>query len=907
MKPVHALAAGSLAALLLLPPLHAQEQIDLADARAKASAAIANLSMRVRLTKADPLPQNVRLSWRRGGEGLGGTVIKGDFLTEANKAHFEPNEWSSWHPLKELVGGSRGWEFPTIVALNETAPEETPKGKTKPVPGPFLSGVVLEFEFAEKGTVFKRFSESSPKGATAAFAFPGGMLEGKVTPDFTAKLTGLADYARARRTRMEELFPGPAPVPKLFGVIGHVGGYGEGQPGVHGSVGFGTRHCNPQILQDEFKTLQLLGVNGVVGSTRLADASGMGAALRRVFWGPPGSGSPMAFFSRGAKPVEEPDGCPYEPELKTYVLEQTAKAIETYKDVGAAQSWALWDDEIGVFMKEHGGRCERCAAEFRKYLQANKVTLQDMGAKSWDDVKPFSYWQVEETRRGTKTTRTVKFAPAPPNRADSLRYYYSYRQMTHATGQVFTEAAQKFKEAGVLLYAMQGPTPSWNGSSLDWHEFYDLKANTAFVFETSNRDARVWQWESYLADIGRGIAARHSLEMGCLIKPHRGVPAQRMLSVVSRGITNFEWYTYGPEYSKGDSFSQSPELLERVAKAARFLGSAEDYLYKAQPATQPQVAFVSPRSSEIWSRINEPSPPTFENAKWVYLALRHAGVPVDVLSEQQLAEGVPSRYKVLYIPGTHLRKDAGDSVRAWVREGGVLWSDAFGLARDEANQTAAPLLEIQGLAERTLESWGSVAGYRATELTPLEEKEVPERASFKWNSATLQARTGREPLQPKGAEVLASFSDGKPALVRNRFGKGEVYTAGIWSGISYSAAVRRPDFDMATDFDSNLRALIAAPALSAKVARPAVPSAPLVEAIALQREGRRSVALMNWSHARPAGERKPVLQTQTDLRVDLSGAAPFSKVRSLLHGPLKQDGATVVLPKLEEVDLLLLE
>ena len=60
-----------------------------------------------------------------------------------------------------------------------------------------------------------------------------------------------------------------------------------------------------------------------------------------------------------------------------------------------------------------------------------------------------------------------------------------------------------------------------------------------------------------------------------------------MLSVVSRGVRAFEWYTYGPDYSKGDSFSQSPELLERVARAARFLGQAEPWLYGARFAGEP--------------------------------------------------------------------------------------------------------------------------------------------------------------------------------------------------------------------------------------------------------------------------------------------------------------------------------
>ena len=43
-------------------------------------------------------------------------------------------------------------------------------------------------------------------------------------------------------------------------------------------------------------------------------------------------------------------------------------------------------------------------------------------------------------------------------------------------------------------------------------------------------------------------------------------------------------YVENGDAAKGDSFSQSPELLEQVARAARFLGANERYLYDAKPA-----------------------------------------------------------------------------------------------------------------------------------------------------------------------------------------------------------------------------------------------------------------------------------------------------------------------------------
>ncbi len=892
-----------MAIILGASPILAREQVDKLDAKGKANVALGTLSVRVRVVKAVPEQKTVRISWRRGGEGLGGLVYRGEFLSTDKKSQIPMNQWSAPLPLKEILSSSKGWDFPSIVTTSEPiiAANKTLKA------GVPLTDIIVEFEFSEKEKVFKQFTEIAPKGATVGFAFPGNALTQKVSPEFTSQLNGLSTHAKLRCEQLEKLFPEPAALPKLFGIIGHIGGYGEGPPGLRGGFGFGTRHCNPAILEDEFKTLKLLGVNGMVDSLRLADAARVGQNFRHIFWGGPGSGDPMAFFQKPGKPSEMPDGCPFDLDLKTYVIKKTVAAIEEHQKAAAKQSWALWDDEMGVYAKDHIVRCERCAKVFREYLQTQKVSLSELNKKSWDQVQPYNVW-LPPPPKGAKVSPSTGMAPVPTNRADALRYYYTYRFMSYANGQVFPEAAQKFKEANIYLYAMQGPTPSWNGSSLDWHEFYDLKPNTAFVFETSNRDPRTWQWESYLADIGRGIANRHNMVMGCLIKPHRGAPAQRMLSVVSRGTQAFEWYTYGPDYSKGDSFSQSPELLEQVAKAARFLGSAEPFLFQAKFDGKPEVAFISPRSTEIWSRATDTSLTAFENAKWVYLALKHSHIPLDILSEQQLAEGKLAQYKVIYIPGTHLRRDSGEAIRNWVRDGGTLWTDASGLSKDEANQTAPAMNEMLGLESRNLNTWGRVEQYRATDLKPLVETNPPTFAEIQTLKGKIQPKVGLEVLNPKSADVLATFADGKPAITRNRFGKGQTIVVGFWTGITYSAKVRQTNFDMANDFDPALCQLIATPALDQKVNRPAITNHPLVEAVCLKKDSQHSVALINWSFKRKLGDTtKGTLQPVENLVVELPNLNPSEKVRSIVYGPLVVKNKTIVLPKITEIDLLIIE
>ena len=76
------------------------------------------------------------------------------------------------------------------------------------------------------------------------------------------------------------------------------------------------------------------------------------------------------------------------------------------------------------------------------------------------------------------------------------------------------------------------------------------------------------------------------------------------------------------------------------------------------------------------------------------------------------------------------------------------------------------------------------------------------------------------------------------------------------------------------------------------------------------------MALINWAYSHDAQQssarRNPrVLQSIDNLRVALPGVGPFKSVRSLHHGTLAVHGQgadrSVVLPKMEEIDVLALE
>lgn len=870
---------------------HSQEQVDKGDRARRGPLSTKDMTLRVRVTKATSDAKHFTLSWKRGGQGLGGEVFTGNFPNAAGGEAFELNVWSQKLPIDSVVGKG-GLAFPNIIV----APLVEKKAKAVRV-----MDVAVEMEFADKESVIKSFTENAPKGGTTTFVFPGAATD---RATFETELQPLGRYVLARKQRLEKLFSIDDPLPKHFAILGHHGGYGE-------NAGYAIRHNSPEIAANESRIQRLLGFNGMVGkkSLEIVDAAGLGHEFRRIYFGGPGAGSPMAFFK--PKPGQEVVGCPFDPDLRQAMAKQVRAALAEHLAAGAKESWAEWWDEMGVATKEHMQDCPRCREQYEAYLRSNGVTAKDVGFAR-GEVRPYPLWQVTEDKAKKKTT--LSLAPAPKSTEHSLNYYYTSRFMTFATGQLFPDAAKEFHKAGIPLFAMQGPTPSWSGASLDWHEFYDQKANTAVVWETSNRDPRSWQFESYLADIVRGIAQRLQLLIGTLVKPHRGAPEQRMLAAITRGATAFEWYTYGPDYARGDSFSQRPDLLERVGKANRFLGKAEDGLYQAKWTGKPEVAFVSPRSSEIWGKATELDVTAFENAKWVYLALSHAHIPVDILSEQRLAEGQLGHYKVIYVVGPHLRRDASTQLKRWVQNGGLLWTDALGLSRDEANEPTAAVAGLLRLDDRTLEQWGKVEGYRAVDFKPLMENSPPTHAAIHWEKAKTVARIGRETLSANSATVLARFADGKPAVVKQEFGKGAIVVVGWWSGLTYSARVRRPDFDMRADFDANARYWIAAPALQRGVYCPVRPSEATVEAVYLTKDGRRSVALMNWAYQfemDSSGRAGSTLQPALRLRIELPGVGLSKSVRSLVFGnlPIEGEGVaqSVILPRLDEIDLLVVE
>lgn len=616
----------------------------------------------------------------------------------------------------------------------------------------------------------------------------------------------------------------------------------------------------------------------------------------------------------------------------------------------AAKSWDELRPTVGYNAKTWDERLkERAQQQQQKQDALPKVDTAAPGVKLADG--PPAATAPKSLKSGTDTgaqdaidtldQQAAQAAPqastapaaAPPghplsDRGWSLLYYYTRRFNNDSSARLFSpirdacnrqnELKRKAVAEGradspegrqpwVYSYALRGPNFLWSGHSLDLFDFYRY-ADNGFGFETSNRDPRVWQWDSYMCDIGRTLNLRLGKRLCVYVKPHRGAPIQRALAAASRGFTDIYWYTYGPDWAKGDTFAGRPDLLVAVSRASRLLGGAEKVIYDAAWASPARVAVVRPRTAEFFG-----NSASWENGKWIYTALAHAHLPVDALDEEFLLTEDLSGYKALYISGSHLRRDVAVRLVQWVEAGGTLYTSGWGVACDEADQPLDPLLPAMGLKSRSApEFWADVPGYHATGLGGLSQKQAPPEGSvFKGEGAyagTFPLRVARETLEvADGTEILARSADGRPLLTCHAQGKGKVYVAGFYAGVEYASDVMKNEYDMATDFNALKRQCIAGPALAAGVVPAVDASHPLVDGVLLRNRasGKRAVVLMNWAY------RGGQLVSLENLSIRVPGTAA-GKAFSIGTGqplavePASQD-LVIRLPRLDAGDILMVE
>lgn len=832
---------------------------------------------------------------------MGGEVRRGEFRALGGDAPLAVGQWSEPLPVAEWLAPTPAPNtYLTITAGESGADRRRPAAKN----------VEFEVEQLHEGKVVRAIHAVESEGGTLTLVIPGA-------GSLLTQLSTAREVAQARSSWLQSQ-PSPAVPsrPRLLSIVSDLGGYGSGS-------GYGVRVTSPEVMRTELDSLLRLGITGLRTAPAFLIPEGLAGTgrFRARIIGPLGYPTP----DKRREPLLA--GCPFDPGIAARAKAIAEGLVQRARVENSDEIWALTADEIGAVTdlsvegKEHLATCERCHAAFIAWLKQQKLSPAQVGARDWKSVRPLAIWHDD--------TKPWLTSPGLRRRAYLTRQFLnlaSASMFTTIRDTLATYNAQQTDETtgarAVYSYALRGCTFVSNGSSLDFFEFY-RHADNAIVWETSDRDARSWGWDSYLMDVQRVLGNKLGIQQGIYVKPHRGAPIQRALSAVARGDKLIYWYTFGPDYWKGDAFSSDPDALRLTQRAAQLLGAAEPWLYGAKPVEAPRVAIVKPETTSAWTTLSGDglTLPSLENAKWTYTALQHAHVPVDPLDERFVSELDLRNYAAIYVGGSNVTEQAALALARYVKNGGTLVASGASLLRNEADLPLRALDGVFGVSARQPPEIPCLIDvYRATHFQDLTGCAPIDSVQASVDAPAVPLIVGREHLEPTAkTEILARYQDGSPAMLRHAFGKGQAYLLGSFAGLEYAAKVLRPGFDMARDFDAERRAYVTRPILGL-LEDPVACSEPLVEAVLLKspKEG-FALTLINWAYAALDADPLtagyvPWVRSETfhDVRLVVHHLPPIHRVYSValereLTFKQTADGVSIVLERLEEGDVLRLE
>lgn len=303
--------------------------------------------------------------------------------------------------------------------------------------------------------------------------------------------------------------------------------------------------------------------------------------------------------------------------------------------------------------------------------------------------------------------------------------------------------------------------------------------------------------------------------------------------------------------------TESPRTYQAIHDMIRDAGAVEHRLYPAMPK-KAEIAILLSRAADTWDTADLGGAGHLYGAKYnannderkaIWMALRHAQYPVDLITDEDVAEGKLAGYKVLYVVGSEMLSAAVKPLAEWGRSGGILYATGGGGLLDEYHRDNTALYEVYGLKSHHLNR--AVRGIRPMrdlpKMTPLDTLVVtaPDAGLTR---VELPALCYRDALEPRAATVLGTYNDGSPAFLCNTYGKGTVYYAGALVGLAYLTPALPPNTQvLPTGFPAALRALITLPAQQARIVPPVVTNHPLVEAQYLTGPNGAIVTLINWT------------------------------------------------------------
>jgi len=756
----------------------------------------------------DPKTRRAHYVFRERAETTLGNAVR---RAASPDALIAPGKWSPWATVHPFTG-SDWWAELTFRPGGH--PHHTPP----------MKGGNVSFQLATRADLSRIFREGTERTG------PRGRLYVKMPrtlrlDDTLRRAMSFGQWARERSDRSEALGFRPGQGPKTIAVS---------------TIASATSATEADLI---LRTLAGLGLNAPI--LYYDDAAERTALLKKH-----GFPYSWTHARPDSFPHDDQERYPLrqrEPFEGLSCLETMEKLAAEYAEeyfTAAKQAWSKthpWElshaifndlgDEIGpvVDSRKINGLplVKKC---FIEYLQRQELTPGFSGLKEWGEIEAVDYVASgevasEEAAREArqevpldgddatsqesqepdaveqmmgKQTDADNVAPAREPKFEKRLHHYTQKFRSALTCMVYGKYT-----AALPRYVPTRPRSSPNLQAQPIHmgrmwqgqlNIFELARNQAFnALQMEDWTPRVHN-VMFGMSLLRAAARKHKQPLASIIPGFW--PKQRLLAHLSCGSRYFLLFIYGPLTTIGPAWAEDERTLREIGETLRLIARAEGDILSSEPRPADAALLVA-NTTEINARYFVESQATVNPGYYgnypfgrermaIFSAFLDAQVPMELLSEEEVVEDdALSRYRILYVADPHVARRAQKKIKQWVADGGTLWASYAALSRQEFDEPSGLFDEVLGLESRgEVRPFPYHYGRYVAQLPPGPEIVVPDDAPC--GEGTFRGLNYKPSYTLSTGTKVAHFADGAPAIVHNRFGKGQAYLHGFLAGIAYA-------------------------------------------------------------------------------------------------------------------------
>ncbi|HPO51591.1 MAG TPA: beta-galactosidase trimerization domain-containing protein [bacterium] len=257
---------------------------------------------------------------------------------------------------------------------------------------------------------------------------------------------------------------------------------------------------------------------------------------------------------------------------------------------------------------------------------------------------------------------------------------------------------------------------------------------------------------------------------------------RQFYAALAHGAKIFNLFEFHPVYmAYTENHVSHFDTYAMILKSFREYGLFEDIVQQGN-VRQADAGLWFSETADIWSD-NEGSFAAAKRA--LYIAIRNNQIPLDFIVEQDALDGTIDKYKTLFITDRHISLDASQKLEQWVLNGGSLFMTAGAGMFEQYNRKNTVFNRLLGFEQiEILEPENSRVEFIKQDL-PF-AKPASEIVEINGSKVSIPVFGVITKIQPgKTTTISGKFSDGSPAVVSIKKGKGQIIYCAFLPGLSY--------------------------------------------------------------------------------------------------------------------------